>query len=212
MTTTSHALPVSPFFSIWIKPRETIRGIVKTDVKKHVLLLAMLAGISTALSSASSGNWGDHLPLISILAICIFLGPVIGIILLYLFGVIFRWTGGWLGGKASFEVIRAAYAWSSIPIIFVLPLWIPRILLFGEELFTKAKPSMFANPLSVIILLVFSVANIWSFVLLVTCMSEVLKFSAWKAFGAIILGLLVIFISLLFIGFCGVIILLVFAG
>ena len=48
----------SPFISIWTKPRETIKGIVETDPKKYVLVLAMLAGVSQVLDRLSTRSYG----------------------------------------------------------------------------------------------------------------------------------------------------------
>jgi hypothetical protein len=192
---------LSPFLSIWVKPRETIRRIVDTDPTQHVVLLAMLAGIGQALDRASSRNTGDSLPLVAILAVCIIAGPIGGIISLYLSGALFRWTGSWLGGQASSEEVRAAIAWSSVPTIFILPLWIPELLIFGEELFTSSTPRMEANPLLAIILLGFLlieiVVGVWAFVVLLQSLGEVHRFSAWKAFGAVILGILVVLVPIL---------------
>ena len=193
--------PLSPFLSIWIKPRETIRKIVDTDPTKYVTVLAMLAGIGQALDRASSRNMGDSLPLIALLGLCLIFGPSGGSISLYIGGALYRWSGSWLGGQASSEEVRAAIAWSSVPIIFTLPLWIPELLLFGEEMFTKATPKLNANPLLGIVLLGFVavevIVGIWAFVVFMKGLGEVQKFSAWKALGSVILGTLVIFVPIL---------------
>lgn len=195
----SHPQSLSPLFSIWVKPRETIRNIVETNPTKYVILLTMLAGVGQALDRASSENMGD--PLVAILAICVILGPVGGIISLYIGGVLYRWSGSWLGGQASSEEVRAAIAWSSVPTVFVMPLWIPELLIFGKELFTSSTPRMDANPLLIAVLLGFVIieigAEIWAFVLLLKSLGEVHQFSAWKALGAIILGTLVILAPIL---------------
>jgi len=192
---------LSPFLSIWVKPRETIRKIVETDPTKHVILLAMLAGIGQALDRASSRNAGDTIPLLAILGVCIILGPIGGIISLYLGGALYRWSGSWLGGKASSEEVRAAIAWSSIPTIFILPLWILELLIFGEEMFTSSTPNIDANPLLLAILLGFAaielVVGLWALVVFLQSLGEVHGFSGWKAFGTVFLGTLVILVPIL---------------
>jgi hypothetical protein len=192
---------LSPFLSIWIKPRETIRRIVETNPTQHVILLAMLAGIGQALDRASSRNTGDTIPLIAILGICIILGPIGGIISLYLGGALYRWSGSWLGGKASSEEVRAAFAWSSVPTIFILPLWVLELLIFGEEMFTSSTPNINANPLLLTILLGFGVielvVGLWAFVVFLQSLGEVHGFSGWRALGAVLLGTLIILVPLL---------------
>jgi hypothetical protein len=193
--------PLSPWLSIWVAPRQTIRKIIEVDPAKNVMLLAMLAGIGNALDKASSRNAGNALPLIGILAICIILGPIGGILSLYIGGALFRWTGSWLGGEASSEEVRAAIAWSYVPTILILPLWIPKLLIFGEELFISSTPRIAANPVLSILLPGFSVielvVGIWAFVVFLKCLGEAHGFSAWKALGASILGTLVILVPLL---------------
>ena len=195
------SFPSSVFLSIWLKPRETIRAIIETNPTKYVLLFAMLVGVGQALDRASSRNLGDSISLIGILAICIILGPIGGIVSLYIGGALYRWSGSWIGGKANEEEVRAAIAWSSVPTIFAMILWIPELLIFGEEMFTSSTPRMDANPLLAILLLGFSVIEIivaiWALVVLLKSLGEVHQFSAWKALGAVILGSLVIIVPFL---------------
>jgi hypothetical protein len=191
----------SPFISIWTKPRETIRQIVETDPKKYVIVLAMLAGISQTLDRLSTRNYGDSLPVVAILAIGLVLGPIAGIISLYFGGALYRWSGSLLGGQASPEEVRAAIAWSSVPTIFALPLWIPQLLIFGQELFTRETPKIDANPILLVVLLSFAfieiVMGIWGVIVLLKCLGEVNKFSAWKALGSLIIGSLIILIPII---------------
>jgi hypothetical protein len=161
----------------------------------------MLAGVGQALDRASSRSIGDSIPLVAILAICVILGPIGGIISLYIGGALFRWSGSLLGGQASSQEVRAAIAWASVPTIAVLSLWIPELLIFGEELFTSATPRIDANPFLAVLLLGFAaieiIAAIWAFVISLQSLGEVHKFSAWKALGAVVLGTLVILVPLL---------------
>lgn len=193
--------PLSPFFSIWVKPRETIRGIVDTNPSKYVIPLTLVAGIGQALNRLSSQSAGDTISLTSILIMGILLGPIGGIVSLYLGGALYSWVGNKLGGQASSQEVRTAIAWSFVPFIFVMPLWIPELLIFGEELFTSSTPRMDANPFLIILLLGFilleSIAGFWSFIVLLKTLGEVHRFSAWKALGTIILGSLIIIIPIL---------------
>lgn len=192
---------VWPFLSIWIQPRRTIRRIVDSNPGKYVVVLAMLAGIEQVLGRAAWRSLGDYLSLAAILGISFIFGPIFGVISLYIGGVLYRWSGSWIGGRASSEEVRAAMAWSSIPTICTLPLWILELLIFGEELFTSSTPRIDANPFLFIILLPLAVIelilSVWAFVLLLQSLGEVHQFSAWKALASLILGTLVIVVPLL---------------
>jgi hypothetical protein len=188
--------PLNPWVSIWIRPRETIRWIVETDPTRQVILLAALSGIAQSLARASERSLGDIISVPIIFIIALIAGSIGGILSLYIGGALLRWTGSWFGGQAASEEVRAAIAWSSVPIIWSLLLLIPELALFGEELFTSATPRIDANPLLQFLLLGFVaveiVISIWAFVLFLKCLGEVHRFSAWKALGAVVIPGLVL--------------------
>ena len=185
-----------PWVSIWIKPRETIRCIVSTDPTRQVILLAALGGIAQSLDRAASEYFGDKLSMPVLLIMILALGPIGGVISLYILGALFRWTGSWFGGDATTEEVRAAIAWSNVPIIWALLLWIPKLALFGEELFKSATPRMDANLLLIILLFIFGIVElvigIWTFIVFLKCLGEVHRFSVWKALGAVLVPSLVL--------------------
>jgi hypothetical protein len=189
----TQARSVSPWRSIWLRPRETIRRIVDSDPSKRVLLLAVLEGIGQSLDRASLRNVGDRLSLPGVLLLCTIVGTIFGPALLYLGGALVRWTGSWLGGQASAAHVRAAIAWGLVPDVWALLLWIPELLLFREELFTSRTPRIDDEPLLALALLgsaaVQIVAVLWSAVTVLKCVGEVHRFSAWKALLAAILAL-----------------------
>ena len=53
---------LNPWFTIWTRPRATMRSILDTDPKHMVMVLAMLAGFAQALDKASLRHVGDWLP------------------------------------------------------------------------------------------------------------------------------------------------------
>jgi len=123
-------------------------------------------------------------------------GPLSGILSLYLMGALMQWTGSWLGGEATAEEVRAAYAWSAVPMISTLLLWIPRFALGGTGLFTTASPLEAYPILLGGIEIVEGVIGIWMFVILLKCLGEVHRYSAWKALLSLILSLLILLISI----------------
>src|SRR3954465_6527645 len=149
----------NPFITIWLHPRQTVRRIVTEDPELHVLLLASLAGISEALDRASMRNIGDRLSLPIILGLACVLGPLGGLVSLWLTSYLLRWSGRWIGGVGNAGHIRTAIAWASVPVVFSLPLWIPELLLVGSDLFTKETPHVDAHPWLLIPFLVLVLAE-----------------------------------------------------
>ena len=114
----------NPFLTIWTRPRATIRGIVNTDPRRYVVPLAMAGGIVHMLERAVGRNAGDTLPLATILLFLVLLGPLSGLIGLHLLGWSLGVTGRWIGGRATWEEVRSAVAWSNVPVIAAGPILI----------------------------------------------------------------------------------------
>jgi hypothetical protein len=140
--------PMTPFLTIWTRPRATIRKIVETDPTRQVLLLA---GTWYVVATLLAQRWLEVVPVKDLqpriyflsalfvqwlVALCnptgvwpsweaeivtfVVLGAVLGIVLLYVFGAILKWTGRLLGGTATAIEVRAAIAWGQIPLIAAL--------------------------------------------------------------------------------------------
>ena len=179
--------PLNPWFSMWTSPRDTIQQIIDSDdPEKMVLLLASVGGISSSLSSSAGNYAGDQLPLVWIIVGSLIVGPIAGVIGLYISGMLLSWTGKWIGGQASAEYVRTALAWAQIPIIWTLIFWIPEILIFGQELFTTPVENSLSTiaPYGFYALGFFFIkvtASAWAFILLLKALGQVQGFSAWKA-------------------------------
>lgn len=199
----SNEQTLNPWVSMWTKPRATIQQIVDTNPERLVMILAAISGFSQVLDRASMKSLGDKLEWPIIFLIAAIVGPIGGIISLYIGSVLIRWTGTWIGGNVSSQNIRAALAWSSVPIIWALILWLPELALFGQELFTTETPIIDATPSLAFLMLGFGAIEIsigiWAIVVFLKCLGQVQSFSAWKALGNVILTGLVFIIPIVVI-------------
>jgi hypothetical protein len=198
----------NPWKTIWRRPRATIRYLVATDPTRNVMLLAALNGINSSLSRAVERNAGDVMPLAAILGIAILLGPIGGIIWLYLGSALLRWVSGWFGGRGQAEHIRTVLAWSLVPILVTMVFWIPQLLLFGQEMFQAEMPRVESDPallntmvaLGGVEVVAILVLGIWSLVVYLYGLGEVEGYSAWKALGvSIVAGFVFILILLVIV-------------
>ena len=168
---------LNPWYSMWTKPRATIQQIVSSNPNKQVLLLACLAGFSQAMDNASVKNQGDSLEWPYIVLSGAIGGPIGGLIGLYLGGLLLCWTGRWVGGQASSQHVRTAIAWAGVPIVWSLLIWIPELLLFGQELFTSETPRLDASVPLTFTLVGFGVIELiialWVIVVLLKCLGQV---------------------------------------
>ncbi len=192
--------PLSPWLSIWFKPRNTIKHILDTNSEKYVLLLAALSGIYRTLERATNISLGDIMSFIPLLLVCLIAGAILGVLGLYIGGRFFSWIGRSLGGQATSQEVRTAIAWSSVPDIVLLAIYIPIILIFGHNWFISSLEWM-SPILTVIIFITLTpigiILLIWRFFLFIKCLAEAHQFSAWKSLGTVVIGTIIIVVPAL---------------
>jgi hypothetical protein len=167
-----------------------------------VLPIAIVGGILEVLQLESLTFVGDQLNLLSILLISLVLGPPFGLIFLYAGAWIVAISCRMLGGHANSREVRSALAWSSVPLLATIPLWIIRLVLLRNELFTFNKPRLISNPALAYFLAATVIPelilSIWWLVVTLKALGEVQRFSAWRALSSMLL-LLTPFIILIVI-------------
>jgi hypothetical protein len=182
----------NPFLTIWTRPRATIRGIVDTDAGRHFIPLAVASGVVQTLDRAVGGNAGDALALSFLLVLAVVLGPISGLISVYLLAWFLGMTGRWFGRRAAPEHLSAAVAWSNVPILAALPVLAIGLWFFGGDWFKAATRMPETNLALGVVLLVCGAVRlilaVWWFVVLLKCVGEVQRFSAWAALGSLILA------------------------
>lgn len=94
--------------------------------------------------------------------------------------------------------VRAAIAWSSVPLIWSLLLWPPELSLLGREMFTTATPTLDANPILFVplgfLILLEVVVGVWAFVVFLKALGEAHGFSAWRSLGATAIAVLLVLV------------------
>ena len=189
---------ISPFFSIWIEPRATIRRIVDSDPTRNVLALAAIGPAINSLISQWSAviNGTTHPSVLWPLwvAFSVAIQAAFGILFLYIFAAVFRWSGSLLGGTASSVEVRAALAWSQVPAI------VAEIILLFALFAGVPMPKMLPGRLPLIdpafykVMVVEGVLGIWGFIISLKCIGEVHRFSAWRAFLAILIPPIIVLV------------------
>lgn len=179
---------IEPWKTIWLKPRETIRWIVDHEPRKHLLRLMVLGGIAHALSYASTMNLADFLSTGDILTMCLILGPLSGFVALSLGGWVLQWISQKLGGEGTLHQTRMSMAWSWAPMVYLLPLWGIKYILFREELFQSDKSFLesqtILNGLFGLFGLLDFLITILGLYILFSALAEVNRFSVWRALGS----------------------------
>jgi hypothetical protein len=198
---------ITPFYTIWTEPRATIRRIVDTDPTRNVIALVAIGPALNALARQWSKALGNNANL-SVLwplwvVVSVAIQAALGVLFLYIFGVIFRWSGSLLGGVASRVEVRAAIAWSQVPAIAAEIVLLVAVLMGIPMPTPGATPGMLPqiDPAFYKVLVIEVVLGFWGFIVSLKCIGEVHRFSAWRAFVAILIPPLIVLVVLWLIVF-----------
>lgn len=179
--------PLNPWFSIWVMPRATMRQILDTNPSRFVHILAMLGGIVEVMRS-NLPNPPFDLELGTMIWVKAIVGALGGLFALYLWSLLIWMTGRWLGGRGTFVGIRAAVAWSNVLLIWSAMLWLPLVAYLGMEAFNLDPQTMLEDPAGLLLLIPLGLmalaVGVWWIVVLLKCLGEAHRFSAWHSLGA----------------------------
>jgi hypothetical protein len=182
--------------------------LVKNDPTLDIPILASLAGVAGSLDRSIDQNMGDRGSLAGLLGLAVLAGIIGGLVTLYLGSFLIEVSGGWLKGKAETGQIRMALAWASVPKVFSLFPWILLIAVAGRGLFQASEQSLDElEPgellVSLGMILIIAIANLWSLILLCQTLAEVQGFrSGWRAFLSILLAFLIVVVPVVLIALC----------
>jgi hypothetical protein len=197
----------NPWVSVWTSPRVTIARIVQENPNRGLWWLAAIYGFSGLLNFLQSIFLGAQMGVIPIFLLALVIGPLWGYASFSVWSAVVWWTGKWIKGTAHFKAVRAAYAWSCVPFIINIVLWVVMAALFGRLLFMNFAEGYAFTQGEVIflffILLARIAVGIWSLVIYLNALAEVQNFSVLRAIGnvliaAVLMGVVFWLISLLF--------------
>lgn len=186
---------LNPWLSIWTRPRITIRRIVNENPDRSLWWLAAVYGFCSMLNLLQSMTFGNVMGSVGILILALIFAPIYGFISFSIWSWFVFQTGKWFKGQGTFKSVRASYAWSCVPILINIPLWLLMVILFGHQLFTNfpdahTLPSVQIFTLFAILFAKVAVA-IWSLVIFLNALAEVQEYSVIKAiFNVLVAGLI----------------------
>ena len=192
---------ITPFFTIWTEPRATIRRIVDTEPTRNVIALAAVGPAISALA----GQWSKALSNNANLSVLwplwvvasVVFQAAFGVLFLFIFSAIFKWSGGLLGGVATRVEVRAALAWSQVPGIAAATVLLLAVLM-GIPIPVPTTPGAFPAiaPAFYKVMVVESVLAVWGLIVSLKCIGEVHRFSAWRALVAVLIPPVIVLVVL----------------
>lgn len=175
---------INPWLTIWYKPKVTMRYILDNYPRRLVHTLAIL-GAFTYIAGSSNFLWYTWW---ATLILWVLLSILTGLVTLYIFGGILKWTGSWLKGAAGMQEIMSAIAWAQIPVIYFFIIEMILLAIFRGDSINIAYATvrfLFA---------------IWAFVIFLCCLEVAQAFSFFKALINYLLAVIIMVIILIIIG------------
>lgn len=160
----SESPKASPWYMIWFHPKRAMRHILDNYPTRYLHFLAICGAFTHIVTyTVNFSSWW----LTAIIWVC--LSIFLGLFALYIVGGLLKWTGSWLKGQGSHQDVRAAIAWSQIPVI---------IFFIVEMIVFFAIGGSLNNPIYATIFFIFS---LWAAIIFLCCLAEAHKFSFVKA-------------------------------
>ncbi len=182
----------NPWLSIWTNPRATISSIVSENPKKGIWLLAWIYGFLSLLNAFQSLALGNTISLIPIVILALIIAPLWGMAIFGIWGWVVYAVGKLLKGQGSFSTVRAAYAWSCVPLVISIVLWVFLLYAFGLPLFQSVSTGQPIHNAQIALLFGVLIAKvllaIWSLVIFINALAEVQQFSVIRAILNIVLS------------------------
>ena len=191
----------SPWITIWTKPQETIRAIVSENPKRSIWILAWIYGFLSLVNGFQSFSLGTASHFLILLLVAVILAPFWGMVLFGVWSWVVLWVGKILGGQGTFLSVRAAFAWSCVPLMLNVGLWLFVIFLFGSSMFQMMQPQEGVVMVLFLVFLAKIAMLVWALVIYINGLAEVQQFSIAKAIGNIVLSWLAIAVVVLLIWF-----------
>ena len=191
---------LSRLWTIWYKPRATVRQGLENPSPLFEMIVAAFFGITTFLENAKQEHFGDDWSLGLLFTLALIVGPLVGVFSLYVISSLLHWTGRLFGGRATYAELRTAVAHGWIPFVWTGTLQAILFALYGRQTFSISSPSdigdfAFLKGIFLGLLPIWILLGVWIVVISVQCLSEAQGFSAWLAFANYLLSFVVMIVA-----------------
>jgi Yip1 domain len=182
---------VQPLRDVWLRPRRVFRELATSPIGITDYLLAAAQGIATSIALFRSQLAGTHVGAPEILGSSIMFGPVGGILSVFFFAAIYGRLGRRFGGTSSRNQVFHVLAYGGLPVAASLLLWAFTALFVGDAAIIET-PGVVDDAFVAFVLRAQFAAWVflllWSVVLQVMGLSEVMGLTALKALAVYVLG------------------------
>ncbi|WP_404406022.1 YIP1 family protein [Jeotgalibacillus malaysiensis] len=196
---------MNPFLTVWFKPKSTTNYVIENKSVKYSIILFIISSYTSTLNGLQEAGYIEGMSLLLVTGLILISGPVFGFIGFYIGSWLFTLVGKWMNGTGTLEDMRKAIAVTAIPNVFILPVLIIYILIYGEMYFQAPAWNEFSSiPLgaSLTLNVIMMTVGIWNIVITSKMIGVVHNFSSWRGFGvSLVIGvsLAILFIPIILV-------------
>ena len=185
----------NPWVSMWREPRQTIQTIAEHHPKRSLWLLAWVYGFTSLLNGFQSVPIALQVGLLPMFLLAVIIAPFWGYAAMSIWSYIIVLVGKVFKGKANFHTARAAYAWSCVPLLGNIPIWLILVFIYPMNFLGMQGNIQVPTPLMILLFLILVaklILSVWSLVIYLIALAQVQGFSVMCAIGNSILAGIVI--------------------
>jgi hypothetical protein len=183
-TSSQESVHFRPWLTVWLHPRQTIQKIVDVKPLHRIYLLMLLSGVASGVGGwlnavmMDSDNFQENVFLSAGYSL------VVGTATALAFSLVLQWIAGLGRDRIPYAHLVAAYYWGTVPEIGFLLLFI--VVFLGGVLASMLLPSVGGARTDLLLVFAWLAATIWSTVLTVGALAQVMKCSVSTAIGRFI--------------------------
>ncbi len=193
---------INPWLSVWTKPRATIAEMIRTNPRYGYTALSAMCGFPILLQWAQMFSLGLYWKATLVVIVALLLCIPVGMLAITIGSGLLYWTGKWIGGVGEYPAVRAAVSWANLPNLVTNAIWLLFIGFMGSCAFAPDLGTEAEAVIPVSIAWLFLIGGtvqlgmtVWSIVIFLVGLSEVQKFSVWKAVLNIIIPFFLLVIA-----------------
>ncbi|HUX73522.1 MAG TPA: YIP1 family protein [Steroidobacteraceae bacterium] len=191
---------IRPLYDVWLRPRRVFRELAATPISRTDYLLGAAQGIVSWLALSRAQSAGADTGISAILGKALVAGPIAGILGLYLMTAVYLRLGRRAAGVATRPQVFHVLAYSGVPLLVSLALWLITALLAGKATFMQTPHADLAPFVALLLRMQFITHVLligWSLLLQVMGFSEVEHIGTRRAFGVWLFGQLLVMMAIL---------------
>ncbi|MGM9949982.1 MAG: Yip1 family protein [Lysinibacillus sp.] len=184
---------MNPFLTVWLHPKQTARHVIDNKSLGFVFLLIAVGSFAAFGSGYVNTDFNNTFSVAILVLIALFIGPLLGITLTFIYAGVLYLFGKVFGGTGSYWDVFKACSLTYIPSLATGILYYIWMFLSPGSYFSVYETSAFS-----FIVPIFSfVLGVWGFVINVAALAEAHRFSYWRSFFTLLIPIIMVTIAII---------------